>query len=288
MVNSNLQAFGLVNPFHESVEAISFDIWNTLIVRNPQYSARRDEYLMSQLLDSNYHTKYGLELAIVAARTGNLLVDTIQETTGQQIGPETRIQLILEQINTLLALDGGSQYVKSFDSIDLDKILKDLETIFLANLPMINNNKILQIINFYRSLIPVAFVSNTGLTSGAVMRKALPLIGLEADHYYFSDEIKFAKPRKEMFAGLLSLPNITDVKNIIHIGDSAIADVKGAMQVGITPIHLQTPRPGMAKSTDGVAWKSSDDSSLFMYDLSKLEDVIRISPKCYLQPDSKF
>ncbi len=59
---------------------------------------------------------------------------------------------------------------------------------------------------------------------------------------YFEDivisaEVGFAKPDKKIFEIAIKKTNISP-KKIIHIGDSLVDDVRGAKQVGITPVYL--------------------------------------------------
>jgi len=281
--DTELHLFGLHNPFHESVEVLSFDIWNTLLTRNAEFSRLRNEFLRNFLLAPNYHTDHGAHIVNTAVKTANLLVDAIQETQGVQIGPEARIHVIVDQLNLLLDLDKvGPEAAQQIDAnYNVDAIVECINVIFMHNLPTLINIKVIDTINFYRSLLPVAFVSNTGLISGAVMRKALPLLGLEADHYVFSDEIGEAKPRPSMFAPLLAIPGVTKEANIVHIGDNLIADVQGAQAVGITPLYFLIQNQGYLKPLDGnVAWQNPD-GPVSIQNLSWLEDVIRASSACF-------
>ena len=180
---------------------------------------------------------------------------------------------------------GAAQQIDA--NYNVDAIVECINVIFMHNLPTLINIKVIDTINFYRSLLPVAFVSNTGLISGTVMRKALPLLGLEADYYVFSDEVGEAKPRPSMFAPLLAIPGVTKEANIVHIGDNLIADVQGAEAVGITPLYFMFQKQEYLKPNSGyVAWQR-DAGPVTIHNLSWLEDVIRASPERIKEMESR-
>lgn len=281
------QYFSLTNPFHEDVEVLSFDIWNTLLTRNPEFSRKRDETLRDHIMPIGYREKErGRELMHVAVKTANLLVDAIQETQGTQIGPEERIYVIVDQVNVLLGLDhDGKQdyeyYPVLMADIDVPEIMNKVNVLFQENLPTMIDFRMPDVIQFYRHLMPVAFVSNTGLISGAQMREALPKLGLVADHYVFSDEIGVAKPNAAMFARLKELTRVEKLENILHIGDNLVADILGADQEGFSTLYVDINAKEVYHEEEWqVAWQEPGKPVTIKH-LGNLEKVIRAHKNCF-------
>ena len=84
-------------------------------------------------------------------------------------------------------------------------------------------------------------VSNTGWVSGRAIANALTHLGIRAcfKNLFFSDEVGIRKPNKGIFDVALS-QHECDPCEAVHIGDDLDADVRGAMNVGMSAIHVQS------------------------------------------------
>lgn len=284
--SKQLVKFDDYNPAFHDIQLISFDIWNTLLTRNILFSRYRNLLLAKEFLPTTRHNAQGVEFLHVAVKTANLLVDAIQETQGRQIGPQERLHVIVDQLNVLLALDHNDidyQPIVSLD-FDMDEIVDEINALFLNNLPNFINPDVVRTIKFYQGILPVAFVSNTGLIGGKVMREALPMLGLEPDYMIFSDEVGVAKPKAAMFEPLKQLPCVTDAKNILHIGDNLIADIKGATDAGLSALYFN-PAEKLVEKQDGeeilVPAFRKGDGPVTIASLNDLEAILRCNSTCY-------
>jgi 2-haloacid dehalogenase/putative hydrolase of the HAD superfamily len=82
--------------------------------------------------------------------------------------------------------------------------------------------------------IPVCLVSNI---DNDVLDSALLHNQLSFDLVITSEDCKSYKPRPEMFDKALSLLNLSN-KEVLHVGDSAYSDVKGAKSLGIPVLWI--------------------------------------------------
>ena len=85
----------------------------------------------------------------------------------------------------------------------------------------------------------IGMISNTGMTPGTTFRTYLANTGMLGyfDTLTFSDEVKMAKPAKEIFLLTLRAMNASPAQTV-HIGDSVRNDVVGAKQSGIRTVWI--------------------------------------------------
>lgn len=87
---------------------------------------------------------------------------------------------------------------------------------------------------FARCPLPVYIISNNGVK---YIEESMAEKGLNPAGIISGDMARAYKPHKELFEKALEIAGVT-AKEVIHIGDSAASDVKGALAAGITPILL--------------------------------------------------
>ena len=87
---------------------------------------------------------------------------------------------------------------------------------------------------------PIGLISNTGMTPGTTFRTYLEQIGILEffDVLTFSDEVRLAKPAKEIFQCTTDALGISP-EQTIHVGDHLKNDVKGAKQAGLKVIWIE-------------------------------------------------
>jgi len=86
----------------------------------------------------------------------------------------------------------------------------------------------------------LGLVSNTGPTSGGLIRRFLESKGLASffDVMRFSDEAGFAKPAREMFIDTLTQLEANPAQ-AIHVGDDLNTDIFGANRAGLKTIWVK-------------------------------------------------
>jgi len=85
----------------------------------------------------------------------------------------------------------------------------------------------------------LALISNTGMTPGFTFRTYLEQQGMLAyfDVLTFSDEVKLAKPSKDIF--LLTLRALSAAPSqAVHVGDHVKNDVVGAKRAGLKTVWI--------------------------------------------------
>ena len=85
----------------------------------------------------------------------------------------------------------------------------------------------------------VALISNTGMTPGVTFRAYMKQIGILRyfDALTFSDEVRLAKPSREIFLQTIQSLGIPP-EQTVHVGDHMLNDVVGARQAGLRTIWI--------------------------------------------------
>lgn len=206
------------------IKHISLDLWNTLLISNPNFSVERVKYFSKNYLSNINNDIISKEIENIGIET-----DLINMSEGISIPSEKMYsKLLFKQQNIIL------------DESDLKIIYSDLELIFLKNLPFIMYN-IDALKECFENLLSRGYSlnisSNTAFIKGKTLINVLEKLELKQyfSFFIFSDEINFSKPSKKFFEKLLN--NCEKLKinkeNIIHIGDSIEADINGANQCEI-------------------------------------------------------
>jgi putative hydrolase of the HAD superfamily len=201
------------------IKHISLDLWNTLLISNPNFSVERVKYFSKNYLSNINNDIISKEIENIGIET-----DLINMSEGISIPSEKMYsKLLFKQQNLIL------------DESELKTIYSDLELIFLKNLPFIMYN-IDSLKECFENLLSKDYSLNISSNTAYIKGKTLinVLEKLELKQYFsffiFSDEINFSKPSKKFFEKLLK--NCGKLKinkeNIIHIGDSIEADISGA------------------------------------------------------------
>lgn len=83
-----------------------------------------------------------------------------------------------------------------------------------------------------RQEVPLAIVSDTGMTPGRLLREHLKRQGLDVfQAFSFSDETGFVKPKPEAFRVALEALGVAP-EEALHVGDLPQTDIKGAFGTG--------------------------------------------------------
>jgi FMN phosphatase YigB (HAD superfamily) len=112
----------------------------------------------------------------------------------------------------------------------------------------------------------VCLVSNTGWLSGNAIRTALQRHGMSRyiDRMVFSDSAGCAKPCKRIFESAIESFGCRPVE-CVHIGDTLVTDVEGALNAGLNAVHLSETEPPIAG-----AYRSFSD---FKYIIQYLDET---------------
>ncbi len=232
------------------IQAITFDLWNTLFT-NKSYSEQRIQQFFHFLQEKKIFILFDQIKNAFDAKFHFSEV-TFEEIEFHHIYTEERILSVLEEVN-----------VKITQS-DVDLLTREFESEMLQDPPPLKKGvkKTLQ------ELAPdyqIGLISNTGVTPGRVLNKVLDEYGIlqffEATIY--SDETGLFKPHPKMFEIPLDKFNCRP-QNAIHIGDLLETDIKGAKDFKMNTIWLNDINS--PKTTE----------ILPDYEIKKISEVIQI------------
>jgi len=92
--------------------------------------------------------------------------------------------------------------------------------------------------------LPIALVSNAGVTPGFVLRELLERFGLlpHFDALVFSDEVELAKPSRAIFQHALDELGV-EAGEAAFVGDHPLLDVLGARRAGLWMVQIGDSEP---------------------------------------------
>lgn len=196
------------------IQAITFDLWNTLII-NKSYSKQRLENLFQFLQEREIFLSFD-ELRAAYDKRFHLSEVTFEEIEFRHIYTEYRISNVLDELNIAISKD------------DMEIIKQDLESQMLQDPPLLKPG-VKKILEELDPNYQIGLISNTGVTPGRILSKVLDdyeILDL-FDVTIFSDETGYFKPHPIMFEFPLKTLKCK-AENAIHIGDMLETDVKGA------------------------------------------------------------
>jgi putative hydrolase of the HAD superfamily len=207
---------------NKTVQAISFDLWGTLIKSNPKYKPNRIKIL----------TDFIRRKTLTQSRTGNVedvfrtfekSLDCYSEVTGKQVP-------VAESFKTMLQLFGV--HACEDNVTELRSALNEL----LREHPPVILDGVAEAL-FYISDIGMSIVlcSNTNLITGANLLRTfkdndMSLLKTFGSNMVFSDDFGFAKPHEKIFVAAINCVGVPS-NEVLHVGDNPITD-GGATKVG--------------------------------------------------------
>ncbi|MPS71589.1 MAG: phosphoglycolate phosphatase [Chryseobacterium sp.] len=209
----------------DSYEHFSFDLWMTIIRSNPQFKPKRT-VLLKEYFDIDKNVE---EIDKVIRHYDNLF-NVISEKTGNHIEREEVFFLILASLG---------KDIQGISVDDLRGFFIRSDKLFLENIPLIIWKDIDHLLKKIKEKEKTASIlSNTAFIHGDSLRKVLRQLELEQYFSFmiFSDEIGMSKPNIKIFEYLYKKTQELRPlhrSQIIHLGDSKIADQNGALSYGM-------------------------------------------------------
>ena len=206
------------------IEAISFDLWNTLF-ENKFYSDIRLK-MFSEFLNER-KISCSLEEISRAINLG-LKISNInfEDINYRHIYTGERISEVLKIL--------GIRLTKS----DKRLIIDEFERVMLTDPPSLKTG-VKETLEELSSNYKIGLISNTGITPGSIVKKVFKEYNILNffQILVFSDEIGFYKPCPILFKTAIKKFNCKP-SNAIHIGDILETDVKGAKQCDMKAIWI--------------------------------------------------
>lgn len=207
------------------IEAVTFDLWNTLVeARN--YGEYRLPALR-RFLEENGVTLGEEELREVYL-SGFRHSSEVHRATGRRhVRTEEIVGHVMEQVGL-------------HDSCDWSPVVKAYEEAVLRDPPRLMEG-VHETLSALEGRVKMGIVSDTGTSPGRVIRVILENYGVL--RYFkalaFSDEVGWCKPNEVIFReallGLGALPRVA-----VHVGDLVRSDIVGAKRAGMRAAWLRT------------------------------------------------
>jgi putative hydrolase of the HAD superfamily len=215
----------------------SFDLWLTLIKSNPVFKKERALFFYKHLNSSDK----SLEEVEMIFRKIDLMCNAINQKSGGNIDAEEMYLMVIYELN-------GSN--NTFENLDIEWLLHEMEQLFFQYIPTIYNPKTLFTLYTLKEMpdVSMSILSNTGFIKGSTLRVVLENLGMAHffDFQLYSDEVNMSKPNYEFFALMVEKiyykrpdDNLT-FDDVIHVGDNEIADIHGANNLGINSFLINS------------------------------------------------
>jgi putative hydrolase of the HAD superfamily len=208
-----------------SPEAVTFDLWNTL-VHNRNYGEFRIPALKHILLGHGY--VFDDEVVEGAYLRGFRYSSEVIRTENDR---HVEIEEIVGEVLRLLEVDDSSVF---------SELVPMYERAVLCDPPVLKEG-VFEALDYVRERYRMGLISVTGVSYGRFIR------GIMEDHgildYFevlsFSDEVKWVKPSVRLFQSIIVALGVAP-EEIVHVGDSMKGDVVGAKRSGMRVIWVKT------------------------------------------------
>lgn len=213
-----------------TIKHISFDVWNTLISANPDYSAARTA-----------------SIAFIAGISEEQAAEAYQVVKKKLDHKASRgvcgsAQLAWDTLGLHLGLHGAQTMM----------LRTICESAFLSYPPILNLELVDQLIALSHNY-EMSIKSNTNFISGSILSEAVGFNTMPWWSFtHFSDEMYMCKPDILFFAKTLLQSNLDTLSNyeILHVGDSKIFDAP-CTEMGFKFCHVENPQDLLEKLQKG-------------------------------------
>lgn len=213
--------------------AVTFDLWQTLILDSPEVGRPRGQKRLTDtlaLLHSEGHA-FTVEQLQTAFRACLTVCDDVRDR-GDDLTFDEQVDLFLTKLDptllTKLPLAARRELGRRYADCYLD------------HPPTVDPHAHFVLSSAKAMGLKLALICNTGATPGLTQRAFLERAGL-AQYFellVFSDEERASKPAPRIFSSTLSRLGVTPSETV-HVGDHLRNDVFGAQQVGLRTIWLR-------------------------------------------------
>jgi FMN phosphatase YigB (HAD superfamily) len=242
------------------ITAVTFDLWDTLYIddrRSDQVRRAARQRLVASFLAFIGSPVSSQDLSEALGRAEES-ADRVWRTELRTVGAAARIA---EALGLLGVRASGTA---------LALLVPEVERVALQHPPQLHPLAA-AVLGRLSSRYRLAVISDTGQTSGRVLRQLLARDGLLGTFsaLVFSDELGVAKPHPRPFQHALTMMEVPRAEDAVHVGDNEATDVDGALNVGMRMLHLT--RTGPAGQMQRAGYRAIED-------LSEVPSAIRTLP----------
>ncbi len=232
-----------------NIQAVTFDLWDTIIVDDSDEPKRTAKGLLSKFLTRRDLVWKFLEKQEPIARN---LVNVSYGATDAAFRKvwydhnvtwpvKERLEIILKGLGRMLPQDELDELVKLHEEMEL-QVQPDLAP------------GIIEAVKTLHGKYKLGVISDTIFSSGTVLRKLLQINNIEQyfDVFIFSDEMGFSKPDPRVFTAAAKALDV-NITEIAHIGDRDAKDIKGPQGLGAKAIYTTVVKDRGSSKTSADA-----------------------------------
>ncbi len=218
------------------LRAVTFDLWETLILEDPEADAPRRDYRIAEI--GRIVRAAGIELEDAA-------LEQAHADVFKKMDPYWSSNLdlsMIEQTKMFLEMAIKGTLDAKLPPASLLEAARHYSEAALRFPPKPVQGAAAVLAAIRANGVRIALLCNTGRTPGKVLRDILN--DLEMKQYFdvlcFSDEIRLRKPATEFFTRALSRLGVRGDESM-HVGDNPETDLKGARSAGMQTVHVRHP-----------------------------------------------
>ena len=220
------------------IKAITFDLWDTLVIDDSDEAKRAEQGLRSKF-DERRHLLWealnttepiGLETVRLAYNVGDAAFNKVLKEQHITWHIAERLRVILNGLGRELPDEIFNAVVRAHEEMEVD-------------IPPDAMPDAVPVLERLARRYKLCIVSDAIVSPGGCLRRLLENHGLAKffNGFAFSDEVGHSKPHRSMFesaAGQLGV----EIGEMLHIGDRDHNDVKGPQQLGMKAILFTASR----------------------------------------------
>lgn len=215
------------------ITAVTFDLWQTLLLDNRELGRARAQVRLEGAQEAlrKVGQAYELEHIREAYRACYRHCHQVREQN-LDVSFREQVEIFINLINPglVLRLEEGT----------IGEIVNAYADAFFVH-PPVPHPDALSVLRGVKAMeLRVGLISNTGMTPGTTFRQYLGQLGMLEyfDTLTFSDEVKLAKPSREIFLLTLQALGATPAQTV-HVGDHMQNDVVGAKGCGLKTVWIK-------------------------------------------------
>lgn len=220
-----------MNKAKSNIRAVTFDLWETLLLETDGWSLRRRNARCQGLARTleKFGVKISVEEIALAFRKMTPWLANIWNTNSEVT--------YLDQIRFILkATSKGAIRMR-------EEWIEDLSSAYVSAIlevpPYLNPDARKVLLSLKEQGKLVGLICNVGLTPGFGIRRFLIKKGIAKyfDLMLFSDEVSFRKPNAKIFRVAAQRLKVKPYETV-HVGDNLKSDIWGAKNAGFKAIHF--------------------------------------------------
>lgn len=234
------------------LEAVTFDLWETLITEKGGIADALEEYRAEEM--HRVLSELGYEIPeILVVKTWDSAFPKLRDLQNAQRRPLSTSEHIETFLRALMGVSSWDTSPLLTDPAAMAALAKPYTeaALHVPPLPMPGMREVLA--ELRAKGCKLAVICNTFATPGSVLRIVLERLDLAraVDRLTFSDELGLVKPDPAIFQKTLAELGVTEPSKAAHVGDRIETDIYGALQTGMHAI-LFSPGAGTTAPPSGA------------------------------------